>query len=215
LGRRIAEVKPHIVHIDEEPYNLATFHALRLARRAGAKTLFFSWQNIARRYPLPFSWMERWVLQHVDYGLVGNREAIDVWRGKGYTGPLALIPQFGVDPDIFFPAAPAQPSGIFRIGFAGRLVEEKGLDLLIRATAQVPAKTNLRLAGAGPLRDDLIRWRESQRSAAVLRSLGCIHRRKCRISTAASIVAGARLTQAELEEKWRALIRGHGLRSTQ
>jgi glycosyltransferase involved in cell wall biosynthesis len=157
LGRRMAEVKPHIVHIDEEPYNLATFHALWLARRGQAKTLFFSWQNIGRRYPPPFSWIERWVLRHIDYGLVGNREAVAVWQGKGFTGPLALIPQFGVDPDIFSPAEPARPSGIFHIGFAGRLVEEKGLDLLVRAAAQVPAKTNLRLAGSGPLRDDLTR----------------------------------------------------------
>src|SRR5690606_27024216 len=45
LRRVIEEVQPDVVHADEEPYNLATFHALRLARRAGAKTLFFSWQN--------------------------------------------------------------------------------------------------------------------------------------------------------------------------
>ena len=32
IGRRIAEIKPDIVHIDEEPYNLATWHALRIAQ---------------------------------------------------------------------------------------------------------------------------------------------------------------------------------------
>ncbi|MBI5670604.1 MAG: glycosyltransferase family 4 protein [Chloroflexi bacterium] len=101
LGDQIRRFRPHIVHIDEEPYNLATWQALYHARRAGAKTLFFSWQNIQRDYPPPFSWGERWVLRHVDYAIVGTDSAAAVWRAKGYTGPLAVIPQFGVDPELF------------------------------------------------------------------------------------------------------------------
>lgn len=157
LARRLAEVKPHVVHADEEPYNFAAYHALRLARRMGARTLFFSWQNIARSYPPPFSWIERWVLRHVDHAIVGNQEAVEVWRAKGYTGPLTVIPQFGVDPDIFSPSPAPRPSEVFRIGYAGRLVEEKGVDVLIRALGRVPGKTHLSLAAAGPLRDDLLR----------------------------------------------------------
>ncbi|MEA3396872.1 MAG: glycosyl transferase family 1, partial [Chloroflexota bacterium] len=33
LGRLLREARPDVVHIDEEPYNLATFHANWLARR--------------------------------------------------------------------------------------------------------------------------------------------------------------------------------------
>ena len=69
----------------------------------GPKTLFFSWQNIHRHYPPPFSLGERWVLNHVDYALMGTASAADVWREKGYHGPLRVIPQFGVDPDLFTP----------------------------------------------------------------------------------------------------------------
>src|SRR5215208_3885964 len=29
LPRLIQQIRPHIIHIDEEPYNLATYHALR------------------------------------------------------------------------------------------------------------------------------------------------------------------------------------------
>src|SRR3954453_18369766 len=50
LARRLSDLCPEIVHIDEEPYNLATWQALWYSRRIGAKTLFFSWQNILRRY---------------------------------------------------------------------------------------------------------------------------------------------------------------------
>jgi glycosyltransferase involved in cell wall biosynthesis len=160
LPARIREVRPHILHIDEEPYNLATFQAVRQARRAGAKTLFFTWQNIERHYPPPFSWMEQYVLRHADYALMGNQEAVGVWRRKGYGGPLAVIPQFGVDPELFAPASPPAPlhrvergeKKRFVIGYAGRLVAEKGLDVLIKAAAKLPGHWLLRLAGAGPER---------------------------------------------------------------
>ena len=155
LGRRFEEIRPHIVHIDEEPYNLAAYHALRLARRSGAKALFFSWQNINRRYPPPFSWFERRVLRHADHAIVGNREAVEVWRAKGYEGPISVIPQFGVDPDIFSPPERPHRGKRFIIGYAGRLVPEKGLDLLIQAVARLPGDWYLRIVGEGPQRDEL------------------------------------------------------------
>ena len=125
LAREIAAFQPEILHIDEEPYNLATWQALYLARRAGAKTLFFTWQNIRRRYPPPFSWGENWVLRKADYALAGTDDAADVLRRKGYRGPLATIPQFGADERLFQPAA-SRPDRPFTIGFIGRIVPEKG-----------------------------------------------------------------------------------------
>jgi glycosyltransferase involved in cell wall biosynthesis len=157
LARRIREVRPHIVHMDEEPYNLATFQAFSVSRKSGAQPLFFTWQNIARSYPLPFSWMEKRVLFQARYAIAGTDESAKVWREKGYTGPLAVIPQFGVDPDLFKPEEAPRPRSEFHIGYAGRLVEEKGLDLLIRAVARVPGSPRLSFAGDGPARDDLRR----------------------------------------------------------
>ena len=169
LGRRFRCFHPHIVHIDEEPYNLATFQAMRLARRYGARALFFSWQNLLRRYPIPFRWMERYVLRHAAYGLVGNREAAQVWRAKGYQGPLRVIPQFGVDPDLFHPpASGARPPGSeVTIGYVGRLVAAKGVDLLLEAVAGLSGPWRLRLWGDGP---------ERPRLEMMARRLGIAHR---------------------------------------
>ncbi len=156
LGRRIVRLQPDLVHIDEEPYNLSTAHVMWLSRRAGAGTLFFSWQNLNRRYPIPFRWFERYVLRHADYGIVGNHSSAEVWRDKGYRGPLAVIPQFGVDPEIFKPGEkPKDPGRGFVVGFAGRLVYEKGVDLLIEAVAALPGVWRLVLCGGGPEQDRL------------------------------------------------------------
>lgn len=156
LASRITREKPDVVHIDEEPYNFATFDALRLARQAGAKGLFFTWQNILRRYPPPHAWMERYVLRKAAYGIAGTQGAADVWRAKGYAGPLAVIPQFGVDPDIFAFEERAPDEEPFTVGYVGRLVPEKGVDLLLGALASLRGAWRLVIAGDGPLRDSLV-----------------------------------------------------------
>lgn len=155
FGDYLHEFQPDIVHIDEEPYNIATWHALLLARRYGARTIFFSWQNINRRYPLPFRWGERWVLDHIDCALMGTQSAAQVWREKGYRGPIEVIPQFGTDPELFRPHA-ERPSRPFTIGYVGRLVEEKGVHLLLEAASLLAGDWQVRIVGGGPLQDALV-----------------------------------------------------------
>jgi glycosyltransferase involved in cell wall biosynthesis len=150
LARVVREVRPDVVHIDEEPYNLATYQANLLARRCGARTLWFSWQNLARRYPPPFSWIERYNLRHVDHAIAGSQTAAQVWRTKGYAGPLAVIPQFGVDPDTFFPPAVPRREAPVHIAYVGRLVPEKGIDLLLDALASLQGSWRATLLGSGP-----------------------------------------------------------------
>src|SRR5258708_27442485 len=174
LARRIHDLRPEVVHIDEEPYNFATWQALWLARRSGARTLFFSWQNILRRYPLPFRLGERYVLRNTDGGLVGTQSAADVWRAKGYRKPLTVIPQFGVDPVTFTPVEKPPPGRSFVIGYVGRLVPEKGVDILLRALAQVAGSWRLEIIGQGPERDALERLSRTLALAARGTSTGQI-----------------------------------------
>ncbi len=156
LKQRIADFQPEIVHIDEEPYNLATWLALRAARTAGARTLFFSWQNLQRKYPFPFSMFERQVLDGVDFAIMGNQDAVQVWRAKGYRGPYRVIPQFGVDPAVFQPPARRDHGRGFVIGAANRrLVPEKGVDLLLQAAARLPGIWRVQICGEGPARPQL------------------------------------------------------------
>ncbi len=147
--KAIRAFQPDILHIDEEPYNLATWLALRAARRIGAKSLFFSWQNLNRTYPLPVRLMEKWVFKHIDYAIAGTQSAAEVWRQKGYKGRMAVIPQFGVDTHLF--SATRKSNHVLRIGYVGRLVAEKNVDILLRALAALMEyQWSLHIVGSGP-----------------------------------------------------------------
>lgn len=151
LGRVFDQANPQVVHIDEEPYNLATFQAMHLSRQRGARAVFFTWQNLLRRYPFPFSSLERYNLAHCAYAIAGNQEAAQVLRSKGYSGATALIPQFGVDPELYRKdRTPTRPDRPFTIGYVGRMVEEKGVQVLLSAVAELQGEWSLRLIGDGP-----------------------------------------------------------------
>jgi glycosyltransferase involved in cell wall biosynthesis len=176
LGRRLRASQPDLVHIDEEPYNLATLHALWLAKRSGARALWFTWQNLKRDYPLPFRLIESYTLDRTDYAIAGSEGAAKVWREKGYAGLMAVIPQFGVDPDLFAPSEMGRLERLsarrdaargFTIAYVGRLVPEKGVDVLLDALKDLPGVWRLRIVGRGPEEEEL---------KAQARLLGLSHR---------------------------------------
>jgi glycosyltransferase involved in cell wall biosynthesis len=158
LGRIMREVRPEVVHIDEEPYNLATYLAMRLARQQKARALFFTWQNLYRDYPPPFRQIELYNYKHAAAAIAGNRDASAVLQRKGYKGPIQIIPQFGFDTDIYkrsTPRVPRQPDAPFTIGFIGRLKEEKGLPLIVEALTMLPEYCRAVFIGHGPMKTAL------------------------------------------------------------
>lgn len=152
LGRTLSALTPDLVHIDEEPYNPAAWQGLWWARRLGCPAILVAWQNVFRRLPPPYCWGEAWALRHAAALIAGNTGAAAVVRHKGYAGPLATFALHGIDPDLWLPrvAPPPTPEAPFTVGYVGRLVPEKGVDLLIRAHARLPARCRLRIIGRGP-----------------------------------------------------------------
>jgi glycosyltransferase involved in cell wall biosynthesis len=165
-------LRPDIAHIDEEPYNLATWLAFRAARSADARPLFFTWQNLARSYPPPFRWFERAVMANARWALAGNAAAAAVIGAKGYRGPTTVVPQFGVDENLYRPAV-ERAAGRFVVGYAGRLDPEKGVDTLLEACAPLP-EVEVRIAGAGPERAGLLALAERLGMAARTHFLGSL-----------------------------------------
>lgn len=162
LEAAIREFRPDILNVEEEHYSIVTWQAFRVALKTGAIPLFYTWQNIYKKYPPPFSMIERYVFRHCGAAVTGNHEATEVLRLKGYLGPVREIPQMGVEIGQFAPrdddtgtrqsakAAVGLESDAFWIGFAGRLVEEKGVQDLIAALKLCPPNVKAVIIGDGP-----------------------------------------------------------------
>ncbi len=160
----LKEIKPDIIHVDEESYSFVTYLTVHHARTSGIPVVFFNWQNIDKKYPWPFSAMERYSIKYSAAGIAGNREAKDILLNKGCKIPLYIIPQFGVDSNLFSKQVQARlrkeiigNTDAFVVGFSGRFVEEKGIRGLINACSKLPSKVHLVLIGGGPLRSKLLR----------------------------------------------------------
>ncbi len=165
IERLLAWVRPDVFHIDEESFNFATYHAMRAGRRYGARCCFYNWATVDRRYPPPFGWFEQYAFRHAAHAIAGVQEAAEIMRRHGYSGPISVLPQFGVDPDLFAPGVgswgersnPQLPTpNSFVIGYLGRLVPQKGLLDLVEALALLPAHMRVRLIGDGVQKQQLL-----------------------------------------------------------
>jgi glycosyltransferase involved in cell wall biosynthesis len=110
--------------------------------------VLYSAQNIHKRYPVPFRWLERLALRprHRCLG-VCNSEAGRILRCKGLGAPAPKIP-LGVDIAQLTRADRPAPARPMRIGYVGRLEPHKGVDVLLRALP-LPPDSTLAIAGAG------------------------------------------------------------------
>jgi glycosyltransferase involved in cell wall biosynthesis/GT2 family glycosyltransferase len=147
-----------VIDIHEEPFALCTAEIvlLRWLRRQPAPYTLYSAQNIDKRYPPPFRWLERWSLRHASGVSVCNREAGAIVERKGYPGRSSLIP-LGIDLAHFVPPPTARPAcdEVITVGYAGRLERHKGVNVLLDAVAR-DERLHLRAAGAGPDHDALV-----------------------------------------------------------
>ena len=143
----IRDLHPDLVYAEEEPFSVMAWQARRGADAVGARLAFYTWENQDRCYKPPLNLLRRRLLARADGAVAGNGAAERLLRAWGYGGPLLRQPQFGFDPAAF-PPPTARPRGPFTVGYFGRLVPEKGVDVLLRAAAL--AGVGLRLGGRGP-----------------------------------------------------------------
>jgi glycosyltransferase involved in cell wall biosynthesis len=156
----------------EEPFSLFTLQTL-LVREVLAKeapVVFFTWNNLSLDefdYH-PNIWyrnVARWTLPRMHYALTANSDAISVLRKNQFRGPIKNI-GYGVDTSIFnrpteesialLKSQLSIPKNATIIGYVGRFLEMKGIDLLLRAFGRLqkssPDKAyTLLLVGNGPV----------------------------------------------------------------
>ena len=156
LGALLREFQPGIVHVEEEPWSAMAYQVAFWKTRYPFHYLLFSWENLPKDFGGLRGWMERGSLKAVDFALAGNEGAAAELQRKGIPPErVAILPQLGVDPEWFRPRE-VPPSSPWTVGYVGRLVPEKGVDVLLRAVSDLEGEFRLRLLGAGPMADDLM-----------------------------------------------------------
>jgi len=155
----MTSVRPDIVHVEEEPDSLAALQVAAVRRLVAprARLVLSTWQNVDRAKRRQVWWVLRTTLRQADAVLCANREAQALLGSFGYRGDARVLPPQGVDLDVFYPRRPerAADDTPFTVIYVGRLVPEKGVNLLIDAMGALGGSSRLVLIGGGPSRASL------------------------------------------------------------
>lgn len=151
IWRSVRRLRPDVIDCHEEPASLAALEVLLVRRLAGSQApiLFYGAQNIEKRFPPPFRWIERWALRSAAGVYCCNAEAGEIFRRKGFRGTVSVM-GLGVDLDRFVPGESPPSGGEIRIGYVGRLEWRKGVHVLIEALVALPERFELHVYGTGP-----------------------------------------------------------------
>ena len=133
--------RPHLIDLNAEPYSVACAEVLTLRNwfAPRAALVLQTCQNIFREYPVPFNWLERRALKQVTAAYPCSETARELLDAKGFDKPTPVVP-FGVNLEAFIPKVfkrnPDQP---LTIGYVGRMLPGKGLNVLAQALDKIRA----------------------------------------------------------------------------
>ncbi len=157
----LKQLQPDVIDLWEEPWSLVAAQTCFWRDRVcpHAKIVAETEQNIDKQLPPPFENFRSYVLNKADYVVGRNAESIEILRRKGYAGPAQVVPN-AVDVELFTRDANRERTrnarnwNDFVIGYAGRLVESKGVFDLLEATKQLE-NVQLIFIGDGEARAEL------------------------------------------------------------
>ncbi len=163
----LRQFRPQIIQVEQGSRGLAYTQMIALNQLLGlkAKNVFFTWWNLPYELKLPVALLEKYNLNHSHGIISGNQDGAEVLRQRGYKGAIKVMPQLGVDENLFTPKAQPElaarfgiEKGDFVVGFVGRFVQEKGLLTLLQALITLKDKPwKLLLLGRGELQSELIK----------------------------------------------------------
>jgi glycosyltransferase involved in cell wall biosynthesis len=153
----LREHKPHLIDLGHEPYSVAGAEVLTLCRwfAPNVPIVMQTNQNILHNYPPPFRWLEQRAFRRVDAAYGCSETVCEVLRAKGFSKLAPVVP-FGVDTAAFRPRpeGSARPSGPLTIGYIGRMLPGKGLNVLADALARIKGEAwQLLVVGDGSERE--------------------------------------------------------------
>ena len=160
----IKDFQPDVIQVEEEIFSLCALEAAFWAKRYGIPLAVFGWENQLRSLPLFRRWVRNFVMKAADLYLAGNQDGAAVMRSWNYPGAIEVMPQMGVDTELFAPVT-KNKTDIVNLGFLGRLAPEKGLDILLAAVSQLKQQNldfQVTICGSGNSEADLRQIAETQ-----------------------------------------------------
>lgn len=156
LMKLLKKFQPQIIDLENEPFNAGTFQLVFYSKFFSpySKIVLHASQHQFKNYPQPFHLFEKYTFKHADAILVRNSMAKDVLEQKGYKGRLEIITH-GVDTDAFKPRDMSTQNKDTKpvIGYVGSLVEQKGINHLLKAAHDLQCK--ILIVGDGREKENL------------------------------------------------------------
>jgi glycosyltransferase involved in cell wall biosynthesis len=157
-----------VVHCWGEPFVLSGAQVAAWTPR-GAKLVFATFQNLPKRYPPPFGWMERYALRRADGWIAFGRTVEAALRDRpGYARLPHRVIAPGVDTALFRPDRDSgarvrselgwDEDGPPIVGYLGRFVPEKGIGTLMRALDAATEPWRAMFVGGGEMEGALRAW---------------------------------------------------------
>jgi glycosyltransferase involved in cell wall biosynthesis len=171
------DFQPDIVQVEEEVFSLCAFELAIWTQLTDKKLVVFGWENMDRHLLRFRRWVRQFVMNRASAVIAGNHEGADLLRQWGYTGAIAVMPQMGVDARLFAPQSAERHNQELHIGFLGRLVAAKGIDILFAAVRELRQRGfNCRviLYGSGASEIDLRQEAEKQQIADLVTWKGAV-----------------------------------------
>ncbi len=166
---KILKIRPDIIFLDEEPGSFVALQGMIWAKLTGARLCFRSCENIYRFGSFPLNFIEKLVLKNSKFAVCMNPQVEEVLRKKKFAGKTETI-GLGLDKNDFFKKDVKllrKKLGIkgFSIGFAGRISEEKNVEILLKSASKLKFEYTL-------LIDNYIEGNYRQKLDSVAKQLG-------------------------------------------
>ncbi len=163
--------RPDVAFVEAEPYSISATQWGRVFARQGIPFGVQCAENIDRALPPPVRGLRSRVLRRAAFVAARSDSAAGLARAWGASGEVALAPHAVPEWELAPPSGETEhrlPAGAtdvagdpreagrpFTIGYAGRLVESKGLTDLLAAVRMLDGPVELLLIGDGELRAQL------------------------------------------------------------
>jgi glycosyltransferase involved in cell wall biosynthesis len=148
-SRLVRALRPSVAFVEQEPFSLSALQWGRALASAGVPFGVQADENLDRNLPLPARYARARVLERARFVAARSQTAGQLVQKWGMTGDVELVPH--AVPDWVVPPRP--PTDRFTVGYAGRLVEEKGIRDLVAAAGMMSSACRLVFVGDGPLRE--------------------------------------------------------------